>query len=68
MKHTKRPVLPIVLLITSCLVLTGLFLFLLKKVNVLPSRYFMDACLGMIVFVLVLFLLLRRFRNCFRCI
>ncbi|MCF0135572.1 MAG: LCP family protein [Lachnospiraceae bacterium] len=68
MKHTKRPVLPIVLLITSCLVLTGLFLFLLKKVNVLPSRYFMAACLGMIVFVLVLFLLLRRFRNCFRCI
>lgn len=67
-KSNALTTVPVILILVAVAILSALFLVVLKRLNVLPSRYFLAVCIGLVVILLILFLLLVNFKPGFRCI
>ncbi len=63
----KGTLLPMILIMATLLIISGLFLYVLNHLNVLPGRYFAAVIVLMVVVLLVIFLLMNRFRPSVRC-
>lgn len=66
-KSPKGTLIPMIIVMATLVIISGLFLYVLGHLNVLPGRYFAAVIVLMVIVLLIIFLLMNRFRPSLRC-